>query len=247
MRRWMKGLICSVVGYATSATALPAGFVHLHDVDPSIAQEMRYAGDHNFVGHAITGYQQPVCILTQPAATALKQVQTALVKQGLSLKVYDCYRPTRAVDAFYQWSQDPKQYTMKQEFYPRTNKTALFTQGYIARYSGHSRGSTVDLTITPLHAEPSAPYQKGQALVACYAPYAQRYRDNSIDMGTGFDCLDVSAAGNDTDIPAIAQQHRLQLREVMMRHGFEPYSKEWWHFTLKNEPYPHQAFNFPVE
>src|SRR6185437_9646784 len=150
----------------------------------SIIQDMRYAGNHNFIGHRINGYHKATCILTKPTALALAKVQKQLRQYALSLKVYDCYRPTRAVTEFAEWSKNPKHQEMKAEFYPRENKAELFKRGYIAKKSGHSRGSTVDLTLVPLSPSKQAKYHKGQKLIACTAPYSKRFKDNSIDMGT---------------------------------------------------------------
>lgn len=225
---------------------LPENFVYLKDIDSSIVQDIRYAGDHNFIGRPIQGYQSATCILTLPTAQALHKVQTELRKVGLSLKVYDCYRPQMAVNDFIQWSQQPDQ-QMKAEFYPRVNKNDFFKLGYVAEKSGHSRGSTVDLTIVALPVQPSAQYQPGQKLVACYAPYGQRFKDNSIDMGTGYDCMDLYAHSDNRQISQAAYQHRLLLRHIMIRYGFVPYAEEWWHFTYKKELFPNRYFNFPVK
>lgn len=246
-KTFITGLSLLSMSWVGSAFALPQGFVYLSDIDPSIMQDMRYAGYHNFIGRPIKGYQTGTCILTQVAAQQLKLVQTQLSKQGLSLKVYDCYRPQMAVEDFYNWSRDPKQRQMKAEFYPRTEKSELFDLGYIARQSGHSRGSTMDLTIVAKNAPAQAIYKPGQALVACYAPYNQRYRDNSIDMGSGFDCLDPIATVSYSGVSKQAHTHRKLLHDIMVKNGFDPYYKEWWHFTLKNEPYPNTAFNFEVK
>lgn len=247
MMRIAKSIILLSLFCSTTTIALPEGFVYLNAVDPSIQQEIRYASDHNFVGHSLAGYKTATCILTQQTAQQLQIIQTQLNKKGLSLKVYDCYRPTRAVEAFYQWSQRPNEQQMKAEFYPRVDKSRLFDLGYIARQSGHSRGSTVDLTIIKQNAAASAPYKKGQSLSACYAPYNVRYRDNSIDMGTGYDCLDSTANISYRGLSKTALDHRQLLHDVMLKNGFESYSKEWWHFTLKNEPYPRSSFNFTLE
>lgn len=228
------------------ALALPQGFVYLSKVDPTIQQDIRYAGYHNFIGRPINGYQTPQCILTKPAAQALKQVQTELLKQHLSLKVYDCYRPQKAVDDFYTWSKNPDDILMKKEFYPRVNKGKLFDLQYIAQYSSHSMGSTVDLTIVPVPTPKQANYIQGQKLASCYSSYGQRFKDNSIDMGTGFDCLDPSASIGATGISSTATANRNLLQKVMVEHGFEPYAREWWHFTYINQPYPNQFYNFDV-
>jgi D-alanyl-D-alanine dipeptidase len=228
--------------------AIPSDFVYLSQYDPSILQDIRYAGYHNFVGRPIAGYETNECILTKAAARALSNVQKELLKSGYSLKVYDGYRPKMAVNDFIQWSRDPSQQQMKSEFYPNVDKKDFFKLGYVAARSGHSRGSTVDVTIVPIPTLSQTTYHQGQRLIACYAPYSQRFKDNSIDMGTGFDCMDAKSHPlNKTGIPLTAYQNRMLLRHVMEEHGFMPYSKEWWHFTLKNEPYPNTYFNFPIK
>lgn len=232
--------------FPTLIFALPKGFVYLNDVDPSILQDIRYAGYHNFVGRPIKGYHAKECILTKKAADALSKVQAALLKSNLSLKVYDCYRPQRAVSDFVTWSKNLKSTKMKEEFYPRVPKNKLFPLGYIAKKSRHSRGSTMDLTIVPVPTSQQANYYRGQTLKSCYAPYHDRYRDNSIDMGTGFDCLDSLAHGLNPRVSLIAYQNRKMLRHIMQKYGFAPYKNEWWHFTLKHEPYPITYFNFPI-
>lgn len=228
------------------AFGLPQGFVYLKDVAPTIQQEMRYVGYHNFVGRPIKGYVTPECILTTKTAQQLALVQNELKKSGLSLKVYDCYRPTMAVHDFMIWSKNPNQQEMKAEFYPRVNKKDVFQLGYVAEKSGHSRGSTMDLTIVKLPAASEPIYHPGQKLVSCFAPYSKRYRDNSIEMGTGFDCLDELAYPLNQTISPVAKKNRMLLRNIMMKYGFVPYEKEWWHFTLQNEAYPNTYFNFLV-
>jgi D-alanyl-D-alanine dipeptidase len=231
----------------TKTPSLPDGFVYLRDIDPTIQQDMRYAGYHNFIGHPIAGYQQgATCILTRPAAKALAKVQTALRPKQLSLKVFDCYRPQTAVNEFITWSQQPEQQQMKAEFYPGVDKKDFFTLGYVAAKSGHSRGSTMDLTIVPVPTPASAQYQPSQKLVSCTAPYDQRFFDSGLDMGTGFDCMDERSHGDNRDVSAEAQQNRAMLQQVMQENGFVPYAQEWWHFTLKAEPYPDTYFDFPV-
>jgi D-alanyl-D-alanine dipeptidase len=229
------------------ANKLAANFVYLKNIDPSIVQEMRYASYHNFVGHPIKGYDASECILTKDAAYALRKVQADLKKLSLSLKVYDCYRPQMAVDEFIAWRKKTKDEEMKNEFYPRVEKTELFEKGYLAEKSGHSRGSTIDLTIVPIPTPKQANYRKGQKLVACFDFRKNRFHDNTIDMGSGYDCLDPTAYIDNKTISKKATHNRLLLRHVMEKYGFEPYSKEWWHFSLKNEPYPNQYFNFPIQ
>lgn len=229
----------------TLSWALPSDFVYLNQAVPSIQQDMRYASNYNFVGHVIPGYRAPECIVTEETAKALAQVQTSLAKQGLGLKVYDCYRPTQAVDAFWRWSQTPGMDSMRVAFYPNLDKNQLFKLGYIASHSGHSRGSTVDITVVPLDSKiPLHPSR--DHLTPCNAAASVRAPDNSLDMGTGFDCLDPSAHVFYPKVNAAQAQHRMQLRQAMLAAGFVPYADEWWHFTLKNEPFPQQYFNFPV-
>ncbi len=225
---------------------LPRDFVYLKKIDPTIIQDMRYATPHNFIGQPIRGYKAGECILTKETALALHQVQQALRPRGLSLQVYDCYRPQRAVNEFIAWSRQPDRQEMKAEFYPYVNKADVFQLGYVASRSGHSRGSTVDLTLTPLGKVARAQYVRGQNLVSCLAPYAQRFHDDGLDMGTGFDCFDPLAHFDSTAISSLAYQNRVFLQKVMVQNGFTPYKNEWWHFTLTKEPYPETYFNFMV-
>jgi D-alanyl-D-alanine dipeptidase len=224
----------------------PARFVALRNVDPTIPQDIRYATPHNFTGRVVAGYVTPMCVLTAPAAQALHRVQQGLVRRGHSLKVYDCYRPQRAVDRFVAWARDAGDRAMKAEFYPEVDKSRLFADGYIAERSGHSRGSTVDLTIVKLPAAPTRAYRPGERLVSCYAPKAQRFPDASIDMGTGFDCFDPRAHTLDPRVRGVAHSDRLLLENAMESAGFTGIPEEWWHFTYRAEPYPNTYFDFPV-
>jgi len=230
----------------TSEAKAPAEFVALSDVDPTILQEMRYFTPHNFVGVRIDGYEQPLCILTRPAAEALHKAQVTLRAQGYSLKVYDCYRPQRAVDHFVAWAEDLDDEAMKAEFYPDVDKSRLFLDGYIAAKSGHSRGSTTDLTIVKLPAAPTRPYRPGETLVPCYAPQAQRFPDNSVDMGTGFDCFDTLSHTLDPRIQGEQLKNRLLLKNTLEDLGFVNLAEEWWHYTYKPELFPDTYFDFPV-
>jgi D-alanyl-D-alanine dipeptidase len=231
---------------AAHSQKLPEKFVYLADIDPTIIQEVRYAVHHNFMGRPMPGYYAPVIIITEPAARALKGVQDELRPFGLSLKVYDAYRPQDAVDSFTPWSLDSSDEITKVEFYPNVNKKDLFELGYIGKKSGHTRGSTVDLTIVPLPAPHQPTWKPGDPVLDGRLPVGQRFADNSLDMGTGFDCLDELAHTNNPAIPAPARANRLLLMNLMIKHGFKPYDKEWWHFTLENEPFPDTYFNFPV-
>ncbi|MGV9897564.1 M15 family metallopeptidase [Streptomyces tendae] len=224
----------------------PSDFVALRSVDATIIEEMRYVTAHNFVGERVDGYRQPLCILTRPAAEALHRAQTRLLRQGYSLKVYDCYRPQRAVDHFVRWAEDVDDQDMKAEFYPDVDKTRLFADGYIAEKSGHSRGSTVDLTLVRLPARPTRPYHPGQPLVPCFAPQDERFPDNSVDMGTGYDCFDTRSHTLDPRIQGVQRANRLLLKDTLEDAGLVNLPEEWWHFTYKPESYPDTYFDFPV-
>ena len=222
-------VVGAVIAPARTAVAhpeyiAPTDFVALSDIDPTIAQDIRYFSAHNFTGARVDGYRAPLCILTRVAAEGLRGVQQQLAEQGYALKVYDCYRPQRAVDAFVRWAGDMRDQRMKAEFYPRVDKSKLFEDGYIDYHSGHSRGSTVDLTVVRL---PPG--------------------DESVDMGTGFDCFDPLAHTLDPDIQGEQLTNRLLLRDVMQDHGFVNYVNEWWHFTYQPESYPDRYFDFPVD
>jgi D-alanyl-D-alanine dipeptidase len=200
----------------------PDTFVDVANVAPGLLVEARYASAHNFVGEVIDGYEKPVCYLTRQAAAALAQVVADLEPRGLTLKAYDCYRPERAVAHFVRWARNLGDVKMKTEFYPHVDKSTLFRDGYIAARSGHSRGSTVDLTV------------------------ASRDGGNALDMGTPFDFFSPRSWPSDTSISAEARKNRVLLAQAMGKRGFRPYDKEWWHFTLRHEPYPQTAFDFPV-
>jgi D-alanyl-D-alanine dipeptidase len=240
-------LLFAAPARAAEPTAPPGAFVSLHDVDPSIVIEMRYLTPHNFIGHRIPGYRENVCLLTRQAAEALKQVQTAVRAEGYTLKVYDCYRPQRSVDAFVAWAKDLGDRRMKREFYPRVRKSVLFKEGYIASQSGHSRGSTVDLTLVKLPPRRQERYRRGDRLRDCAGPVRRRFRDNTIDMGTGYDCFDPVSHPYNGRIRGKARRNRLKLREPVIAAGFKGLATEWWHFTLKAEPYPETFFDFPME
>ncbi|MEU5674813.1 M15 family metallopeptidase [Micromonospora sp. NPDC047753] len=222
------------------------GFVVLTDVDPRIHADIRYATPHNFVGRPIAGYREPLCLLTRQAAEALRRVQDAALTGGHSLKVYDCYRPQPAVDDFVAWSKRPDEQQTKAEFYPDLAKNRLFADGYIGAPTAHSRGSTLDLTLVDEPAASQPPYRVGQPLVACTAPRGQRFADNSIDMGTGFDCFDPRAHTADPRITGTARDNRRLLQRLMTDAGFVNYDREWWHYSLSDEPYPDTFFAAPV-
>ncbi|MEU0842710.1 M15 family metallopeptidase [Streptomyces sp. NPDC005962] len=224
----------------------PKEFVALSDVDPTIRQEIRYITPHNFTGRPIDGYRRPLCLVTRPAALALHRVQRQLLRRGYTLKVYDCYRPQRAVDRFVDWAKDLGDQRMKGEFYPQVDKTRLFEDGYIAEKSGHSRGSTMDLTIVRLPALPTRPYVPGEKLEPCYAPKKERFPDNSVDMGTGYDCFDTLSHTLDPRIKGEQRANRLLLKGAMEAQGFVNLAEEWWHYTFNPETFPDTYFDFPV-
>jgi zinc D-Ala-D-Ala dipeptidase len=219
---------------AAAAQAAPrqaAPLVYLRDIDPGIAQDMRYAGRDNFTGKPLPGYNASECMLNRAAALALSQVQAALAAANLSLKVYDCYRPMRAVAAMAAWSRAAKDETGTSRFYPALKKEKLFALGYIAGRSAHSRGVAVDLTLVPRNAGPHAGFDPAAHYGPCTGAQSQRAPDNSLDMGTGYDCFDVRSHTHSTAItPAQAANRRLLL-DAMRRRGFTNYKREWWHFS----------------
>jgi D-alanyl-D-alanine dipeptidase len=244
----VTALLLAACAPAPSAEPPPQvpDLVSVAALDATIVVEARYFGSHNFVGRPVDGYEAPLCLLARPAAVALARVQAELRPFGLGLKAYDCYRPARAVAHFVRWAADPADTVMKAEFYPDLDKGRLFELGYIAERSGHSRGSTVDLTLVPLPAPPQPIWQEGDPRVACTAPVALRFRDNTLDMGTGYDCFSELSHTENPAVGALAARNRLLLRSVMEKHGFANFSQEWWHFTFRPEPYPETYFDVPV-
>jgi D-alanyl-D-alanine dipeptidase len=228
------------VGYA--ATPLPKGFVYLRDVDPSIRQDIRYAGSHNFIGRPIDGYRAAECILAEPAAAALKKAQEKLAGLQMSLVVWDCYRPARAVRDFLNWTMGADQ-RMKAEFFPRTEKTLVVPLGYIAARSRHSCGAAVDVGIVPVGVESVAPGTPAK-LASCVLPMGERFEDGAIDFGSGYDCFD-PVANVDSDVGELAATDRRLLRELMVSVGFKPYAMEWWHFELRDAPFDSE-FDFEI-
>jgi len=226
---------------------IPKSFVDVKDAIPSIVLDIRYYSSHNFVGTPIKGYSAPKCLLTRMAAMALKKVQAELLRFSLSLKIYDGYRPQRAVNHFIRWAKDANDIKMKKEFYPTIRKSDLFRKGYIAKKSAHSRGSAVDLTIVPLPLPPQEPFVQGMELCECHNPAEKRFKDNSIDMGTGFDCFHPLSWTASNRVGPAQRQNRLMLKTVMDKYGFRNYRKEWWHYTLIKEPYPNTYFDFEVK
>lgn len=223
----------------------PADIQDVSQVVPGVLLNIRYFGSHNFLGRPVEGYLAPKCLLSRPAALALTRVQEQLAPLGLSLKIYDCYRPQRGVNHFVRWAKDANDTLTKDEFYPTLDKKVLFPKGYIAEKSGHSRGSTVDLTIVPLPATPEPAFDPARQ-VECFKPASQRYPDNSLDMGTGYDCFHPLANPLNLEVGPAQRAHRALLKTLMEAQGFKISPEEWWHFTLKDEPYPETYFDFPV-
>ncbi len=202
---------------------IPEGFVYVDECIPDVILEVRYYSDDNFVGNRVDGYLAPKVILAVEAAEALAKVADEMRVQGLVLKLFDGYRPQEAVNHFIRWAEDVKDQKMKDKYYPEVDKRDVFKLGYIAKRSGHSRGSTIDLTLVDI------------------------VTGEELDMGSGFDFFgEISHHGTDK-INEEQFKNREILKKVMIKYGFEPYSKEWWHYTLLNEPYPETYYDFPVQ
>lgn len=208
--------------FKSELTADPSGFVVLADYVPHIVQEIRYYSTYNFIGERIDGYEEPCALLTKEAARVLKSVSNEMIVQGYRLKVFDAYRPACAVKHFVLWGIEDQDIRMKPYFYPDLEKQELFDKGYIAKQSSHSRGSTVDLTLLDMST------------------------GKELDMGSPFDLFSVASHPDYKGITEQQYENRMLLQRVMVRNGFEPIDCEWWHFTLKDEPYPDTYFEFPV-
>ncbi len=227
----LKGIVLfSFLSFSTLGSQVPVeppskeAFVDLKEMMPNLRSDMRYYSSNNFVGAPIDGYNEPKVLLTKEAAEALKKVQDELERLGFGLLVYDAYRPQRATDHFVRWAQDENDDTMKTQFYPNINKKDLFSKGYISIKSGHSRGSTVDVTIVSLKTK------------------------QILNMGSPYDLFDeVSSVDHTSTITKNQHALRLLLKRRMEKHGWQSYPQEWWHFTLKEEPYPDTYFDFPIE
>ena len=205
-----------------SRDSIPEGFTLVSELIPDVILEIRYYSTYNFVGQRVDGYYAPVAILTNEAASALSKVNDELKAKGYRIKIYDAYRPQRAVNHFIRWAENVEDTMMKANFYPEVPKSELFEREYIMARSGHSRGSTIDLTLLDM--------QTGKEL----------------DMGGPFDWFGELSHPDYTDITEEQKANRMLLRAAMLRHGFVPLESEWWHFTLKDEPYPDTYFDFPI-
>jgi zinc D-Ala-D-Ala dipeptidase len=224
---------------------LPSPLVYLRDVDASILQDIKYATRDNFTGVPVDGYEAGECILLQRVADALREVQADLKNRNLSLKVYDCYRPQRAVRAFMKWAKQLKGgEAATKRFHPNIPRQSLVSLGYISAASGHSRADTVDLTLVAIPAKNVAAFDASQTYGACTAPADKREPDNSIDMGTGFDCFDAKSQTSSTAITREQRSWRQTLVRAMQYRGFRNYSREWWHFTYGTTTGP--AYDIPI-
>jgi D-alanyl-D-alanine dipeptidase len=217
-------------------------FIEIEEVSSSIIKEIRYVGSDNFVGSKVDGYNTQKCYLTKSAAEALVRVQEKLEEQSLSLKVFDCFRPQRAVDHFVRWSQSPEVNNTKDIYFPNVEGTLLFEEGYIAERSSHSRGSAVDLTIVSL------PYVEPIKFdYDCTLEDGNQHRGSELDMGTAFDCFDDKSHTFTELVSDQVLENRTLLVELMQAEGFRNYSKEWWHFSYRPEEYPETFFDFDID
>ena len=210
------------VTHAQQKKSLHKGFIYLTDLIPHIEVDLKYYSNHNFVGRKIDGYNAHKVILTEKASIAVQKIENELNKEGLGLKVYDAYRPQTAVNHFKRWAKDIKDTTMRQEFYPRVDKRDLFKKGFIASKSGHSRGSTIDLTIIDLKSK------------------------KELDMGVAFDFFGEESGHGYSKLTSLQKSNRIKLKSIMEKYGFKPYSKEWWHYTLIDEPFKETYFDFKI-
>ena len=234
---WMAAVaVLAACGPRITDPALDShDFVNIADVVPDAILEIRYYGTYNFVGERIDGYLQPTALLTRRAADSLKAVSDDVVRLGYRVKIYDAYRPQRAVDHFVRWSKDPADTSMKSFFYPMLDKPVLFEQDYIMAKSGHTRGSTLDLTLFDMSTE------KEVDMGGTFDWFGEEsHPDYCGDPETGV----FTGGGRLTETQF---RNRMILREAMKRHGFKPLDSEWWHFILADEPYPDTYFNFPVQ
>jgi zinc D-Ala-D-Ala dipeptidase len=245
VKKIVIAVVAAICASEASAQALPGGFVYLRDVDPTIIQDIRYATSNNFVGKPLAGYEAGECVVKRDVGVRLKAVQQELAKQKLSLKMFDCYRPARAVADMVRWSRNGKETAAERRYNPAFAKADLFRLGYIAAYSGHSTGSALDLTLVDLTADNSASFDSKKAYADCTAPVETRVPEGSIDMGTGYDCSDVKANTRSSAITPEQRKWRNTLVAAMRQQGFVNYFKEWWHFSLPGAG--GQAYDFPIK
>jgi zinc D-Ala-D-Ala dipeptidase len=241
LKRIVLALVILVQPGFAAPQELPGGFAYLRDVEPSILQDMRYASSRNFTGKPVAGYDAPECVLARHPAEALKAAEKKAQSLGFSLKVYDCYRPARAVRAFLQWASAPDDGQTK-FYYPHLKKSQLVPR-YIASQSSHSMGSAVDLTLVRLEAAGEAAPEQSHG--DCTAPASGRVSDNSVDMGTAFDCFDTKANTASTLATPGERKSRMLLKSIMESAGFNNYAGEWWHFAYGRAT-SGQRFDFPI-
>jgi D-alanyl-D-alanine dipeptidase len=244
VRTLVVALALAAVASAAAAQPLPGGFAYLRDVDPTILQDIRYAGANNFVGRPLTGYAASECVVKRDVGLALKRVQAELSSQHLSLKMLDCYRPARAVHDMVVWAQNGQETPAERRYNPAFSKKDLFRLGYIAEHSGHSTGAAVDLTLVDLQADNSPAFDPSKTYADCTARAAARAPEASVDMGTGYDCSDPKAHTAARSITEDQRRWRNLLVAAMAKQGFVNYAKEWWHFSLPGAGGP--AYDFPV-
>lgn len=241
---WLAMYFC--LSKSNAQESLPNGFVFLRNIDPTITQDIRYATSDNFVGRPLPGYDAPECVLRSDAALALHDVQVDLEKLGLAIKVYDCYRPARAVRAMAQWSRDGFSSDRTKRFFPRQKKNHLFALGYLAATSRHPTGYAVDLTLIERSSPPAPKFNSDATYGLCNEPAEKRAPDNSLDMGTGYDCLDVNSHTVSSFITAEQRGRRKLLVDVMKKYGFKNYFREWWHFEYLSG-ITTQQYDFPIQ
>ena len=244
--KWFAAALLTAMELAAPAGAqtLPGGFAYLRDIEPSILQDIRYAGANNFVGRPLEGYGAAECVVKRDVGLALKRVQAELGSQNLSLKMLDCYRPERAAHDMVVWARNGRQTPAERRYNPAFSKKDLFRLGYIAEHSGHSTGAAVDLTLVDLKADHSRAFDPNKAYADCAAPAAVRAPEASVDMGTGYDCSDLKAHTAARSVTEDQRRWRNRLVAVMATQGFVNYAKEWWHFSLPGAGGP--AYDFPI-
>ena len=245
MKAIVIALVVAASASAATAQTLPGGFVFLRDIDPSILQDIRYAGSNNFVGRPLGGYEAAECVVKRGVGLALKAIQRELAPQGLSLKMLDCYRPARASRDMWLWAQNGRETPAERRYNPAFSKKDLFRLGYIAGHSGHSTGAAVDLTLVDLAADNSGAFDPNKTYADCTAPAAFRAPEASIDMGTGYDCTDLKGHTAASSITPAQRRWRHELVAAMATEGFANYFREWWHFSLPGAHGP--AYDFPIQ
>jgi zinc D-Ala-D-Ala dipeptidase len=233
-----------IAANAAFAQALPGGFVYLRDIDPTIIQDIRYAGSNNFIGRPLDGYDVAECVVKREVGLKLKAIQAELAQRKLSLKMLDCYRPARAVADMVAWARNGKETAAERRYNPAFSKQDLFRLGYIANHSQHSTGAALDVTLVDLAADNSAVFDPRKAYADCTAAAEARAPEGSIDMGTGYDCSDFKAHTAASTITPAQRRWRNELVAVMARYGFVNYSREWWHFSLIGPT--GRAYDFPI-